>query len=588
MIETHTVQYLYYQNGTEWKKENTINARQETWKKMISDDNEDSSSGHEPEWRNGVARNLLNHMISSWDKTGRKLRRKGNNKTARTTSFAKLSSNKQQSSLLSVSSLSTLIQVPKYKVRSCRHNRWSSFRSNLLNLTWSREWQGVSICCQNFPQEACVVNERGRCALHLASFSRTCPVPILVALLGANPHAVLLRDKDGYTPLHYACHFGHSIETIRLLCDKIINITTPYKKELAAAGTTIIPYDPTITAAAIDDDNYDDKKALFWSPLFLACNKNASIEIMQILLDTSEANHGALQWIAPLTGAEPWYCTCHPQELAMKGDWENVLPLPLLWRHGSMNPYDWFPEFEDLSCIMLTEERPDEFEVDKCSLGKSIVLFRATVRRMHTGFYKLLRDCPDKKGQLSNQLLYFASSLAFPTYDLVSTIVKMYFENCPTESMIAFADEWMYSPVHHVLLSFQRHQQQHNINNNESTSNDHIMYHLEETVCKLLHLYNERIVKKNGDSYDTLNCSSLLQLAIECHLPWNSGILPTGLLPTIINVEPDIIACKNKNFAGMFPFMYAAACDSSIETIYQLLRLDPSIILHYQCGTVYN
>ncbi len=533
---------------------------------MRSDDNEDSWSGYESESRHGGVRNLLVHMMSSWD---RKLRKQ--NKTVTNTSVAKLSPMKQQSSIM--------IQVPKYQVRSCRNNRWSSFRSNLLNLAWSREWQGVLICCQKFPQEAFVVNEsRGRSALHLALFSRTCPVPVLEALLGANPHTVLLRDKHGYTPLHYACHFGHSIETIRLLCDEIIHITTPDKKEHAEAtsftqNNPIIPYDPTITAAAVDDD-YDDKKSQFPSPLLLACNKGASTEIMKILIDTSEACHGALQWVAPLTGAEPWYCELHPQSLVMKNDIKKISPLHLLWeQYGTGNPYDWNLIEDDLSCIMFAEEQQDEVEVDKSSMGKSIFLFRTTVRRIHSGFYKLLTDCPDKKGLLSNQFLYLGSSLAFPEPDLLRIIVKNHIHKA--RNPIPFVDEWMYSPLHHALLSFQHHQQQQQ-KNNESPINNHSIDILKNTLHHL-HIYNnERIVKKNGDSNDTLNCSSLLQLAIECHLPWDSG-----LLSLIISAEPDIIACKSKNSAGMFPFMLAAACDSSIETTYQLLRLDPSVILQY-------
>ena len=136
--------------------------------------------------------------------------------------------------------------------------------------------------CHSHPSEAaCVSDHSGRTALHLASFNQGCPDYVAVALIQANPHALIKQDSYGQTPLHYAAQFrGGTNDLVMLYCEKLVEF---------ASRMDVLNACPIITA----------------SPLYLACLRNAPISLLNTLLSTRQSIGTC--WIAPITGGEPYW-----------------------------------------------------------------------------------------------------------------------------------------------------------------------------------------------------------------------------------------------------------------------------------------
>lgn len=168
------------------------------------------------------------------------------------------------------------IRVPIYK-------KISRQQCPLIDYTWERQWTKVVGRCCSHPSEACCVSDHsGRTALHLASFNHGCPNYVAVALIEANPHALIKQDSYGQTPLHYACQFrGGTNDLVVLYCQKLVEFSSRMDVRNAC---------PSITA----------------SPLYLACKRNAPIHVLNSLVSTRKSM-GTTCWIAPMTGGEPYW-----------------------------------------------------------------------------------------------------------------------------------------------------------------------------------------------------------------------------------------------------------------------------------------
>ena len=117
-----------------------------------------------------------------------------------------------------------------------------------------------------------------RTALHLATFNHACPLIVAQALLHANRHMVLVQDAHRYTPVHNVAFFaGESL--VKVICDTAIMVEQEW------GDRSKIP--PTSGT----------------SPLFLAAKRGAPLRTLRQLLST----RGRTEWIAPSTGAEPYW-----------------------------------------------------------------------------------------------------------------------------------------------------------------------------------------------------------------------------------------------------------------------------------------
>ena len=62
-------------------------------------------------------------------------------------------------------------------------------------------------------------DEYGRLPFHLACGNRNSSVELIRFLYEAYPEAIYVGDKDGNTPLIYACIAGHSLDVIKTLLE---------------------------------------------------------------------------------------------------------------------------------------------------------------------------------------------------------------------------------------------------------------------------------------------------------------------------------------------------------------------------------
>ena len=87
--------------------------------------------------------------------------------------------------------------------------------------------QKINEGCKSNPDETCVCDNDKRTALHLIFYSRGLneeKISAIQSILHSNPHATLLRDKLGNTPLHIASYHPNNYDLISLICNAAIQI----------------------------------------------------------------------------------------------------------------------------------------------------------------------------------------------------------------------------------------------------------------------------------------------------------------------------------------------------------------------------
>mmetsp|Transcript_16548 Transcript_16548/g.25028 ORF Transcript_16548/g.25028 Transcript_16548/m.25028 type:complete len:438 (+) Transcript_16548:105-1418(+) len=179
----------------------------------------------------------------------------------------------------------------------------------LMHYIWECNWPAALKRIETNPEELFYVTDTsGRTALHLASFNQGSPVYVAESLLAKNQHALLAKDRNRRTPLHYACTFnrGGSKHLVPLYCDYLMMLQGKCTYDLP-------PIDGT--------DSYVP------SPLLLACcNCSTSVDTIRILIST--ARQSIYKWIAPKTGCEPYWFqsvrTKRDSPLQALLDWANV------------------------------------------------------------------------------------------------------------------------------------------------------------------------------------------------------------------------------------------------------------------------
>jgi hypothetical protein len=148
----------------------------------------------------------------------------------------------------------------------------------LLSACWNEDWDKVRRRCRTHRREAFYRTvDSGRTALHLASMpGARAPGDVIEMLIECNPHALLLHDKHCFpgTPLHFLCWSVHG-DNLRLM----------RKAVLAALEMT-------------KQHPLDQPSMHAYSPLFLASNRGASAEALELLIQ------GVDTWISPFTGCE--------------------------------------------------------------------------------------------------------------------------------------------------------------------------------------------------------------------------------------------------------------------------------------------
>jgi ankyrin repeat protein len=113
--------------------------------------------------------------------------------------------------------------------------------------------QIIAFLLSIYPDGASQANNKGQLPLHLACIIGT--THVIDLLIGTYPAGLSHFDIYGYTPFHVACIEGN-IPLIKHLASKLRHSSLPYTKDL-------VP------------------------PLFLACERNASLDVIFLLAQNS-------------------------------------------------------------------------------------------------------------------------------------------------------------------------------------------------------------------------------------------------------------------------------------------------------------
>ena len=175
--------------------------------------------------------------------------------------------------------------------------------SPLLTACWNQDWDAVLVHLET-GQIYHRSHKTGRTALHLATIPGAgCPLPVLRAILRANPYAVVTEDYHQYggTPLHFCC--GSNLRNQPDLCRTMVETALSMHATYREACTI---------------------RLSFWSPLFQAARWAAPAATLQILVQASHVQ----AWIGPWTGAEAWTAQLDRNPAQPHRD----SPLYALWR----------------------------------------------------------------------------------------------------------------------------------------------------------------------------------------------------------------------------------------------------------------
>ena len=412
-------------------------------------------------------------------------------------------------------SVARRIRVPVYKKVSRR-------QCPLIDYTWERQWTNAVNRCLSHPSEAaCVSDYSGRTALHLASFNHGSPDYVALALIRANPHALIKQDSYGQTPLHYACQFrGGTNDLAVLYCDMLVE----YKSCMDVLNAC-----PAITA----------------SPLYLACSREAPIKVVKALVDIRQTI-GTMCWIAPITGGEPYWRNAkhfHREEEY------STSPLSVLFHpfknvstRIENNSQVWQCMRNAVSGVLANqdEEYTDQLmqcceegsDDDKDALMilwlKCLVLLREHLQSYASG----------NDGAL---LLHLVASLKVPVPSLVDCCIQVFPEQALQRNHEGHV------PLHCALL-------------NPFFSADVfsiLLYHQPQAA---------RLAFPNGQS-------PLAVAVQQARLSWNNG------LESLVMADPDALMTRDPT-SGLYPFQQAAASlDADVSTIFRLLRLHPDVLI---------
>ena len=422
---------------------------------------------------------------------------------------------RKKGALVYIDSSSGAMRVPHYrKVRreSCPLLQWS----------WEEEWNTLLLRCLSHPEEALnKTKDSGRTALHLATFNHPCPLRVAQALLEANRHMVLVQDSNWYTPLHNVCFFpGEAL--ISIFCDTAIMV----EQELQGQGR--IP------------------ATLGTSPLFLASKRAAPLSTLRYLL----ATRSRTDWIAPSTGAEPyWDCKTldeysSPLEILLRDRAAEYFSIERIQENEGLRK-----RLQQISYSRLLSSSQQTPENEATTRTKKEINSESgnpedlkTLQLWEKCIELLAEHCPLLQGDLAFPfgVLHAVACAKVPIPSLLAVCLAIF-----PEQALQY-DERGLTPLHHILLANHR-------------------YAARTLVSILLH-YSPKCVLvpiKNGPTP--------LSLALDRKLP-------TGLLQELLKVDAHATLGVVDPSTGLFPFCVAASRDYDLEVIYSLLVANPQVI----------
>lgn len=385
----------------------------------------------------------------------------------------------------------------------------------LLEDVWERRWPYVLERCKSHPSEACCISDLSRrTALHLASFNHGCPVFVAEALIQANPHALSREDHYGHTPLHCVSFFqGGTDNLVILFCEKLV--------EFHSLGTD----------TSLDKRAASVKRAA--SPLHMACARDAPIQVLDALVSMRSTD--SLQWVAPVTGGEPYWESDTrikeetPLNVLVNNRREDLVKTNCAAKQRMRSvTYDFFQWNQESDELTHCGQSSDDDHTDTLSTWlKCLLLLREHMHR-----YSHI------DGNDQGSLVHLVASLNVPIPALVECCAQLF----PDE--VLNKDDRGYTPLHHSLL-------------HSATEVMHILLHHEPKAAK--------VVLPNGQLP--------LIVALEKNLSWNDG------LNKLVSAFPDSLIRRDP-LSRLYPSLLAASLDAELGTIFLLIRLRPDLLKH--------
>ncbi len=413
---------------------------------------------------------------------------------------------------------SRVLTSPRRRARVPIYKKVSRRQCPLIDYTWERQWTRVVERCHSHPHEAsCVSDFSGRTALHLASFNQGCPNFVANALITANPHALIKQDSYGQTPLHYACQFrGGTNDLVLIYCDKLV--------DLASRGMDVLNACPAVTA----------------SPLYLACARNAPIQVLKALIVTRTKI--GVCWMAPVTGAEPYWKddnTIHV--LHGNGEHGTTTPLSVLLESCEqvLNigiDSEQCHEMRSVALRVLSasceEETVDRFIEDKDDNEDSMSVWLKCLVLLRQEHLEYARD------NNGASLLHLIAALKVPLPLMMDVCTPLFHEEALRR------DSRGLHPLHYALLN-------------------------PNSVNIFLKLLRSQL---QAATFAFPNGQSTLVVALQ------QQNLPYPLLEELVMADPDALTQRDSE-TGFLPFQLAASLDSDETTIHGLLRMRPDLLL---------
>ncbi|CAB9503559.1 expressed unknown protein [Seminavis robusta] len=454
--------------------------------------------------------------------------------------------------------------IPQYKYvprAACR----------MLCCAWERRWEELVRRCEVKPDEAFAKTEHsGRTALHLATFNEGCPLDVAVALLKANRHAILVEDRNSYTPLHNLGLFRGGDELMSLFCDTAIMV----EQELQGRGKL-----PTPSRT---------------SPLYLAAKRDAPTTTLRLLLQTRPRS----QWIAPFTGGESYWDPqqtldkfSSPLEILMRGRSACFVGLStetkqqmkdMVQRNFSLNQEDdttnttcTTPTNNDNNNQSLMTDTCSEISIDQHDQNaitiweKCFLLlqenFRTIITTTNTKCTEMEKDASEDTTRIPKpttpSLVHTVASLKVPMPILLQLAMELFPEQ------LWLRDDTGNYPLVHVLESNHPYATKQLI---------HILLECknkaETTESK--HTTNITTTTSRTSSHPppVLYIQECLQSALEIGLTWDGG------MKDIVMANSEVLSLPYPQ-SRLVPAFLAAAQDAALDTIYFLLHAEPQVVV---------
>lgn len=266
------------------------------------------------------------------------------------------------------------------------------------------------------------------------------------------------------------------------------------------------------------------------SPLLLACQRNAPVSVIAALLTTADGSD-LNKWIAPETGAEPYW---QPTRTSTPAS-HHVFPLFALFSHFDIGleaalRLDRTYLEELLQLETYTETRLDE-HTESDSDENAAVLRKAMM---------LISTSTSRIQGYSGGTLHLVCATKVPVLPLVKIVGNVMPEDAMRE------DSFGYIPLHHAVIH-----------------PDKPLELLQELLA--INSDSSRICIPESQSYP-------LHAALQRGWNWDTGIAE------IVAAHPEALAITDPG-TGLLPFLLAASVDTSVSTIFELLRALPHLSL---------